>query len=170
MGHPWEIVRQDICYPIKFFGKTVETYDGKKQWVGGEDIRAVAYDVPIPGYRTKNTICLRLWSTKVCPECLDLNAFNAGEYDAACALQNSAARVSLIRSYLTHTYYLHVLPLHASSSSTISNNWWWCEDRRPYLVIWLWCFVKVTSLFWVSQLMWCAIVCVARQWPCRPWH
>lgn len=98
MGHPWEIVRHDICYPVKFFGKTVETYDGKKQWVGGEDIRAVAYDVPIPGYRTKNTICLRLWSTKVSLESLDLNAFNAGEYDAACALQNSAARVSLIRS------------------------------------------------------------------------
>lgn len=93
MGYPWEIARHDICYPIKFFGKTFET-SGGKEWIGGEDIEAVAYDVPIPGYQTKNTICLRLWSTKVSPQNFDLDAFNAGDYDKAAALRNNAQRVS----------------------------------------------------------------------------
>ncbi|KAG0562497.1 hypothetical protein KC19_9G151300 [Ceratodon purpureus] len=93
MGYPWEIPRHDICYPIKFFGKTFETYAGKKEWIAGEDIEAVAYDVPIPGYKTKNTICLRLWSTKVSPKNFDLEAFNAGEYDKAASLRNKAMRI-----------------------------------------------------------------------------
>ncbi|XP_024372040.1 alpha-glucan phosphorylase, H isozyme isoform X1 [Physcomitrium patens] len=92
MGYPWEIARHDICYPIKFFGKTFET-SGGKEWIGGEDIEAVAYDVPIPGYQTKNTICLRLWSTKVSPQNFDLDAFNAGDYDKAAALRNNAQRI-----------------------------------------------------------------------------
>jgi len=93
MGYPWEIARHDICYPIKFFGKTFETYAGKKEWIAGEHVEAVAYDVPIPGYKTKNTICLRLWSTKVSPKYFDLEAFNAGDYDKAASLRNNAQRV-----------------------------------------------------------------------------
>ncbi|KAL0363867.1 UNVERIFIED_CONTAM: Alpha-1,4 glucan phosphorylase L-2 isozyme, chloroplastic/amyloplastic [Sesamum angustifolium] len=83
MGNPWEIVRNDISYPVKFYGKVVEGSDGRKQWVGGEDIIAVAYDVPIPGYKTKTTINLRLWSTKVAADVFDLHAFNAGEHAKA---------------------------------------------------------------------------------------
>ena len=45
-GTPWEIVRHDIKYPIKFFGKVVNG-----EWVAGEEVMALAYDVPIPGYR-----------------------------------------------------------------------------------------------------------------------
>lgn len=58
MSNPWEIVRNDITYPVKFYGKVVTDSDGKKHWIGGEDIKAVVYDVPIPGYRTKTTINL----------------------------------------------------------------------------------------------------------------
>ncbi|PPD97064.1 hypothetical protein GOBAR_DD05924 [Gossypium barbadense] len=56
MSNPWEIVRNDVAYPIKFYGKVLTDSDGKKHWIGGEDIQAVAYDVPIPGYETKTTI------------------------------------------------------------------------------------------------------------------
>ncbi|PHT76787.1 hypothetical protein T459_20309 [Capsicum annuum] len=49
MGNPWEIVRNDIRYPIKFYGKVIDGADGRKECVGGEDITVVAYDVPIPG-------------------------------------------------------------------------------------------------------------------------
>ncbi|KAL8533667.1 hypothetical protein ACS0TY_009897 [Phlomoides rotata] len=83
MGNPWEIVRNDISYPVKFYGKVNEGPNGKKEWVGGEDIIAVAYDVPIPGYKTKTTINLRLWSTKVGAEVFDLQAFNAGDHSKA---------------------------------------------------------------------------------------
>ncbi|KAG6426222.1 hypothetical protein SASPL_110442 [Salvia splendens] len=83
MGNPWEIVRNDISYPVKFYGEVIEGTEGKKEWVGGEDIVAVAYDVPIPGYKTKTTINLRLWSTKVAAEVFDLAAFNAGDHPKA---------------------------------------------------------------------------------------
>lgn len=90
MSNPWEIVRNDVTYPVKFYGKVVTSSDGKKDWIGGEDIKAVAYDVPIPGYKTKTTINLRLWSTKVPSEEFDLSAFNAGEHtQAAEALYNA---------------------------------------------------------------------------------
>ena len=38
--------------------------EGRYTWEGGEKIIAVAYDVPIPGYDTKNCINIRLWSSK----------------------------------------------------------------------------------------------------------
>lgn len=83
MGNPWEIVRYDVSYPIKFRGKVVSGSDGKRHWIGGEDIKAIAYDVPIPGYKTKTTINLRLWSTTAPSADFDLNSFNAGEHTKA---------------------------------------------------------------------------------------
>ncbi|XP_052196352.1 alpha-1,4 glucan phosphorylase L-1 isozyme, chloroplastic/amyloplastic isoform X1 [Diospyros lotus] len=96
MGNPWEIVRNDVSYPVKFYGKVVKGLDGKSQWVGGEDIKVVAYDVPIPGYKTKTTINLRLWSTKAPSEDFDLYAFNAGEHTKACEVQANAEKICYI--------------------------------------------------------------------------
>ncbi|KAH6774571.1 Glycosyl transferase [Perilla frutescens var. hirtella] len=96
IGNPWEIVRNDVAYPVKFFGKVVTSSDGKRSWIGGEDIVAVAYDVPIPGYKTKTTISLRLWSTKVPSDQLDLSAFNAGEHTKACEAQANAEKICYI--------------------------------------------------------------------------
>ncbi|PON52341.1 Glycogen/starch/alpha-glucan phosphorylase [Trema orientale] len=96
MGNPWEIVRHDISYPVKFYGEVISGPDGNKQWVGGEDITAVAYDVPIPGYKTKTTINLRLWSTKVAPEKFDLGAFNAGDHAKAYAAMKSAEKICYV--------------------------------------------------------------------------
>ncbi|GJN23255.1 hypothetical protein PR202_gb10889 [Eleusine coracana subsp. coracana] len=80
MGYPWEIVRNDVSYPVKFYGKVVEGTDGRKHWIGGENIKAVAHDVPIPGYKTRVTNNLRLWSTTVPSKDFDLGAFNAGDH------------------------------------------------------------------------------------------
>ncbi|CAN4122100.1 unnamed protein product [Withania somnifera] len=96
MGNPWEIVRNDISYPVKFYGTVTEGADGKKEWVGGEDITAVAYDVPIPGYKTKTTINLRLWSTKLAAETFDLRAFNAGDHAKAYEAQKKAEKICYI--------------------------------------------------------------------------
>ncbi|KAK6133922.1 hypothetical protein DH2020_032314 [Rehmannia glutinosa] len=96
MGNPWEIVRNDISYLVKFYGEVVQGPDGKKEWVGGEDIIAVAYDVPIPGYKTKTTINLRLWSTKVSAELFDLRAFNAGQHAKAYEALKRAEKICYI--------------------------------------------------------------------------
>ncbi|KAK6788493.1 hypothetical protein RDI58_012291 [Solanum bulbocastanum] len=96
MGNPWEIVRNDISYPVKFYGKVIEGADGRKEWVGGEDITAVAYDVPIPGYKTKTTINLRLWSTKLAAEAFDLHAFNNGDHAKAYEAQKKAEKICYV--------------------------------------------------------------------------
>ena len=51
-------------------------------WEDYEPIVARAYDTPIPGYATFNTIGLRLW--KSLPICeFDFNSFNSGNYEKA---------------------------------------------------------------------------------------
>ncbi|KAK4601768.1 hypothetical protein RGQ29_011054 [Quercus rubra] len=96
MGNPWEIVRNDVSYPVKFYGKVASGSDGKRHWIGGEDIKAVACDVPIPGYKTKTTINLRLWSTKAPSEDFDLHAFNAGEHTKAYEALANAEKICYI--------------------------------------------------------------------------
>ncbi|XP_021751652.1 alpha-1,4 glucan phosphorylase L isozyme, chloroplastic/amyloplastic-like [Chenopodium quinoa] len=83
IANPWELVRNDVSYSIKFYGKVATGSDDRSHWIGGEDIKAVAHDVPIPGYQTKTTINLRLWSTTVPSDDFDLSAFNAGEHTKA---------------------------------------------------------------------------------------
>ncbi|WOH15348.1 hypothetical protein DCAR_0934886 [Daucus carota subsp. sativus] len=96
MGSPWEIVRNDVSYPVKFYGEVISGPDGKKEWVGGEDITVVAYDVPIPGYKTKTTINLRLWSTKVASSEFDLKAYNAGEHAKAYEALKKAEKICYV--------------------------------------------------------------------------
>eukprot|EP01128_Nolandella_sp_AFSM9_P010053 TRINITY_DN683_c0_g3_i1.p1 TRINITY_DN683_c0_g3~~TRINITY_DN683_c0_g3_i1.p1 ORF type:complete len:986 (+),score=286.41 TRINITY_DN683_c0_g3_i1:102-2960(+) len=81
-GNPWEIERLDIQWPIMFYGQLAPHPSGdplRKVWTGGELVNAVAYDVPVPGYNTFNTINLRLWSSKPSNE-FDLQFFNQGDY------------------------------------------------------------------------------------------
>ncbi|XP_011621092.1 alpha-1,4 glucan phosphorylase L isozyme, chloroplastic/amyloplastic [Amborella trichopoda] len=96
LGNPWEIVRNDVSYPVKFYGKVLTGLRGRKFWVGGEDVNAVAYDVPIPGYKTKTTINLRLWSTKVSSQDFDLQAFNAGDHGMANQAHANAEKICYI--------------------------------------------------------------------------
>ncbi|KAF4376030.1 hypothetical protein F8388_010165 [Cannabis sativa] len=70
--------------------------DGIRHWIGGEDIKAVAHDVPIPGYQTKTTINLRLWSTKAPSEDFDLNAFNSGEHTKAYEALGNAEKICYV--------------------------------------------------------------------------
>jgi starch phosphorylase len=80
--NPWELARHDIIYEVRFYGHISHTIvDGKKRssWEGGEIVEAVGYDVPIPGYKTKNTINIRLWRS-VPKKKFDLTSFNEGNY------------------------------------------------------------------------------------------
>ncbi|XP_062214537.1 alpha-1,4 glucan phosphorylase L isozyme, chloroplastic/amyloplastic-like isoform X2 [Phragmites australis] len=96
MGYPWEIVRHDVSYPVKFYGKVVEGTDGRKHWIGGENIKAVAHDVPIPGYKTRTTNNLRLWSTTVPSQDFDLEAFNAGDHTKAYEAHLNAEKICYV--------------------------------------------------------------------------
>jgi starch phosphorylase len=67
-GNPWEVPRQDVLYTVGFYGtaKYIIASDGRSQsvWEPGVTIGAMAYDVPIPGFGTKNTLTLRLWGSR----------------------------------------------------------------------------------------------------------
>jgi len=82
-GNPWEIERLDIQYPVRFYGHVIRKVDLKGiercSWEGGEMILAQAYDNPLPGYDTFNSINLRLWKSIPCSE-FDFGEFNKGDY------------------------------------------------------------------------------------------
>ena len=97
-GNPWEIERVDISYPVRFYGHTRKepAADGKGErtvWEGGEIVMAVAYDNPVPGYDTYNTINLRLWRAAPARE-FDLQSFNAGDYMRAVEQRQRAETIT----------------------------------------------------------------------------
>lgn len=97
-GNPWEIGRQDICYQIKMYGKTTKhTEDGVERavWEGGENVIAMAYDIPIPGYNTFNCNSLRLWRSKPANE-FNFQSFNTGDYFGAIADRQRAEYITSV--------------------------------------------------------------------------
>ena len=98
-GNAWEIQRLDVSYDVKFRGHVIrhELDDGKESysWESSEKVVAVAYDYPIPGYGTHNTINIRLWSSKPVKE-FDLASFNAGNYDKSVEEQKAAENITSV--------------------------------------------------------------------------
>ncbi|HEY9148943.1 MAG TPA: glycogen/starch/alpha-glucan family phosphorylase, partial [Gammaproteobacteria bacterium] len=85
-GNPWEFARPEVLFPIKFFGQVVEYRDDdgsvRHHWVDAEEVMAMAYDTPIPGYDVDTVNNMRLWSAKATRD-FDLKYFNEGNYTKA---------------------------------------------------------------------------------------
>jgi glycogen phosphorylase len=84
-GNPWEIPSTQPA-EVGFFGRT-ETYTDdhgalRHRWVPGNMVKGIAYDTPIPGYKTRTVNRLRLWKSEAVDE-FDLSVFNAGDYMGA---------------------------------------------------------------------------------------
>ncbi|MFA4923561.1 MAG: glycogen/starch/alpha-glucan phosphorylase [Ignavibacteriaceae bacterium] len=98
-GNPWEIIRRELSYRIRFYGKVEmqKQPDGqmKFEWKETEDILAVAYDVPIPGFRTNTVNNLRLWQAKATHE-FSFKEFNAGNYVASVQKKNESENISKV--------------------------------------------------------------------------
>ncbi|CAM8667021.1 GlgP Glucan phosphorylase [Comamonadaceae bacterium] len=93
-GNPWEFPRPEVTYRVQFGGHVVKEGDAYK-WVDSHDVQAMAYDTIIPGYATRATNTLRLWSAKATQE-IDLGAFNRGNYMAAVETKNHSENVSRV--------------------------------------------------------------------------
>lgn len=98
--NPWEVPRLDVVYEVRFYGHVLKTVIDDKgttkyAWVDGETVEAVAYDVPIPGYNTPNTINIRLWSSKPKRK-FDLKSFNEGNYQASVDEQQKAENITSV--------------------------------------------------------------------------
>lgn len=81
--NPWEFDRQEHLHPVKFGGRVVEFTDRdgsiRHSWVDCDEVMALAYDFPIPGYQNDTVNTMRLWSAKSSRE-FDLRFFNEGNY------------------------------------------------------------------------------------------
>ena len=97
-GNPWEIERTDVSYDIPLYGR-IETYwEGcfeRKIWIPGEVVRAVAFDTPIPGFDTFNTINLRLWKSRPSSE-FDFQSFEKGDYQRAIEARQRAEYITSV--------------------------------------------------------------------------
>lgn len=90
----------------------------RRNWVEGEVLQALAYDVPIPGYKTKNTISLRLWEAKATAEDFDLFQFNDGQHESAAQLHSRAQQVGCPIILVKRGNLATIYPLFSSTHSS----------------------------------------------------
>ncbi|MFH1567829.1 MAG: glycogen/starch/alpha-glucan phosphorylase [Gemmatimonadota bacterium] len=98
-GNPWEIPRPEYLYPVHFYGRVHEYVDGagqlRHEWLDTQQVMAMAYDTPIPGYGNNTVNTLRLWAAKATRE-FDLEHFNYGDYEKAVEDKNLSETISRV--------------------------------------------------------------------------
>ncbi|MBI5937762.1 MAG: glycogen/starch/alpha-glucan phosphorylase [Betaproteobacteria bacterium] len=98
-GNPWEFPRPEILYQVKFHGHVVSYADEHGRpcchWVDTDDVMAMAYDYPIPGYGTETVNNMRLWAAKASRD-FDLRYFNEGNYIKAVEDKNESENLSKV--------------------------------------------------------------------------
>ena len=80
-GEVWLSPREDKAVEVKFEGNVSETWEGPfhhVELVGCKTVKAVPYDMMVPGKDGKGAAVLRLWSAKA--DSIDMAMFNQGDY------------------------------------------------------------------------------------------
>jgi starch phosphorylase len=107
-GNPWEFARAEIIYPVRFNGRIVDVTDEDGQlrhhWVDTDEVIAMAYDMPIPGYGASTANNMRLWSAKSSRD-FDLGYFNEGNYIKAVEAEAQSENISRVL-YPSDTTYM----------------------------------------------------------------
>jgi glycogen phosphorylase len=98
-GNPWEFLRHEVSHLIGF-GGSVTTAPGRDTaphhvWHPAEVVEAVAYDMPVVGWRGRHVNTLRLWQARA-PDPLHLDAFNQGDHIGAVANRARANSISQV--------------------------------------------------------------------------
>ena len=100
LGNPWQFERPEISYVIGFGGavEMVSENDSmvEQVWHPAERVSAIAYDIPIVGWRGRHVNALRLWSARAVDP-IRLDAFNLGDHVGAIS---ERARVEAISRVL----------------------------------------------------------------------
>lgn len=98
-GNPWEFPRPEVLYPVHFGGRVMEFKDEHGvlhyHWVDTEDLMAMAFDTPVPGFGTDTVNNMRLWSAKASRD-FNLKYFNEGNYIQAVAEKNESENLSKV--------------------------------------------------------------------------
>jgi starch phosphorylase len=97
--NPWLIERPEYKVSIKYFGKTVyhTTPQGKPQvtWADTEEVIAIPYDVPVPGFDNNTVNTLRLWGARAAHE-FNFEYFNSGDYIGSCQNKLTSENISKV--------------------------------------------------------------------------
>lgn len=95
-GHVWELERPELTVRVKFGGHTDDFGDhGRRRWIETQDVLAVPYDIPIPGFKNGTVNTLRLWKAEATDE-FSLHEFNEGDYAEAVQSKNSAENITMV--------------------------------------------------------------------------
>jgi starch phosphorylase len=98
-GNPWEVARPLDRMRVQFHGRVNQFNDVKgrltTQWVETEDVFAVPYDTPIPGYLNGIANTLRLWGARATDE-FDFRHFNTGDYVGAVQEKDLSENISKV--------------------------------------------------------------------------
>ena len=85
-GNPWELMRPEISFYVKFGGSTDSFRDEqgryRVRWLAAREVKGTAYDTPVLGYRVNTCNTLRLWKSEAV-ESFDFQDFNTGDYYGA---------------------------------------------------------------------------------------
>lgn len=94
-GHVWELERPELTTRIRFGGRTEMDAAQHVHWIETDDVLAVPYDVPVPGYENGTVNTLRLWKAAATDE-FGLSEFNAGDYTEAVRAKNLAENITMV--------------------------------------------------------------------------
>lgn len=98
-GNPWEFPRPELIYPVRFYGRINTVYSDnakfRMEWVEGDEVMAMAYDYPIPGFRNETVNTLRLWAAKSTRD-FNLDYFNSGDYIKAVESKSNSESISKV--------------------------------------------------------------------------
>jgi starch phosphorylase len=101
-GNAWEFRRPEVVYNIHFGGSVHHDAKGEVVWNPSERIQAVAFDMPIAGWKCAHVNTLRLWSARQA-DLMNLKKFNEGDFMAAAHQQILAESLSKVLYPGDHT-------------------------------------------------------------------
>jgi starch phosphorylase len=98
-GNPWEFPRSEVIYPVYYGGRVLgysdDTGDRQSSWLPGGQVMAMAYDMPVPGFRNGKVNNLRLWTAKATRE-FELQDFQVGDYIGAVEHKTESENLSKV--------------------------------------------------------------------------
>jgi starch phosphorylase len=95
--NPWEIERPEYKVEVQYHGRVVYDHGNiqKARWVDTQDVVAIPFDTPIPGFNNNTVNTLRLWSARAKAE-INLDQFQAGDYINACQDKINSENISKV--------------------------------------------------------------------------
>jgi starch phosphorylase len=140
-GNPWEFDRPKHLHKISFNGRVVsysdEDGETRYSWVDTNDVMALAYDFPVPGYGNDTVNTLRLWSAKSTRD-FALDFFNQGNYIGAVESKMRTENISKVLYPADHVAEGKELRLRQEyflSSATVQDIFYRFEKKHGDLTL-----------------------------------